>query len=71
MYILANIAEVIETTRFITPYILHPVQGFYTYFPSMGATRFNPDKSIGDLTGKVILITGGGLYQSNYLSYLD
>jgi hypothetical protein len=70
MYLLTNIAEIIETTGFITPYILHPVQGFNTYFPSMGATSFNPDKSIGDLTGKVILVTGGWS-QSRYLSCLD
>jgi len=66
MYLLANIDEIIETTGFIIPYILHPVQGFNTYFPTMGVTRFNPDESIGDLTGKVILVTGGRS-QSNYL----
>lgn len=55
----ANVSEVIETTGFITPYILHPVQGFHTYLPTMGATRFNPEGGVGDLTGKVILITGG------------
>lgn len=55
----SNILEILETTGFITPYILHPIQGFHTYFPTMGATSFNPETRIGDLNGKVILVTGG------------
>lgn len=54
-----NILEIIEATGFITPYILHPIQGFRTYFPTMGAASFDPERDIGDLTGKVILVTGG------------
>jgi hypothetical protein len=70
MYLLASIAEIIETAGFITPYILHPVQGFNTYFPTMGLTAFNSDKSIRDLSGKVILVTGGSS-KSNNLPCLD
>lgn len=55
----ANVLEIIETTGFVTPYILHPVQGFHTYLPTMGANTFNPERSIADLRGKVILVTGG------------
>jgi hypothetical protein len=54
-----NILEVLETTGFITPYIFHPIQGFLTYFPTMGAVGFNPEIGIGNLAGKVILVTGG------------
>ncbi len=55
----ANILEIVEASGFVTPYILHPIQGFHAYFPTMGATSFDPNSSIGDLTGKVILVTGG------------
>ena len=54
-----SLLEVIETTGFFTPYIFHPIQGFHTYFPTMGAATFDPETSIGDLAGKVILVTGG------------
>jgi hypothetical protein len=54
-----NILEIIESSRFITPYFLHPIQAFNTYFPTMGAPSFDPERSIGDLAGKVILVTGG------------
>lgn len=54
-----SILDVIDIAGFLTPYIFHPVQGFHTYFPTMGATTFDPERSIGDLAGKVILVTGG------------
>jgi hypothetical protein len=54
-----NILEIVEATGFITPYLLHPVRGLNTYLPTMGATPFDPESSIGDLCGKVILVTGG------------
>jgi hypothetical protein len=54
-----NLLEVIETTGFFTPYIFRPIQGFHTYFPTMGAAAFEPETSVGDLAGKVILVTGG------------
>ena len=54
-----NILEIIETTGFVTPYILHPIQGVQTYFPAMGVTPFDPENDIDDLAGKVILVTGG------------
>lgn len=55
----ANILGIVETTGFITPYLLHPIQGLHTYFPTIGGTSFHPESSIGDLAGKVILVTGG------------
>ncbi|ERF73849.1 hypothetical protein EPUS_05554 [Endocarpon pusillum Z07020] len=55
----ANILGIVETTGFITPYLLHPIQGFHTYFPTTGAPSFNPENSIRALAGKVILVTGG------------
>lgn len=55
----ANILGIVEMTGFITPYLLHPIQGFHTYFPTMGAASFNQESSIVDLAGKVILVTGG------------
>lgn len=55
----ANLLEVIEAASIFTPYILHPIRGLNTVFPEMGATSFNPNSSIADLAGKVILVTGG------------
>jgi hypothetical protein len=55
----ANVLGIVEVAGFITPYLLHPVRGFNTYLPTMGTTPFDPESSIGDLCGKVILVTGG------------
>ena len=65
-----NLQEILEIAGFITPFILHPVQGFRTYFPTMGSSSYalehgssnskKPKKTaIRDLARKVILVTGG------------
>ena len=55
----AKILETLAITGFIKPYILHPVQGFHIFLPTMGVTSFDPQTGIGDLGGKVIFVTGG------------
>jgi hypothetical protein len=54
-----NVLEIIEITGFIIPYVFNPIEGFRAFFPTMGASSFNPETDIGDLSGKVILVTGG------------
>lgn len=48
-------------TSLVTPYIFHPVTAAQVYFPNMwpfSGKSFDPDVGIGDLSNKVILVTG-------------
>ncbi len=45
--------------------VLHPVEAYKAYLPHLnvydffGSNSFSPEKDIPDLSGKVILVTGG------------
>jgi NAD(P)-dependent dehydrogenase (short-subunit alcohol dehydrogenase family) len=48
-------------TSLVTPYVFHPVTAAQVYFPNMwpfSGKSFDPDVGIGDLSNKVILVTG-------------
>ena len=49
----------VACARFVTAYIFRPIEGVQTFFPNMFSKAFDPDTAIGNLTGKVILVTGG------------
>ena len=49
-------------TSLVTPYIFHPITAIQVYFPNMwpfSGVTFDPEAEIGDLSDKVILVTGG------------
>lgn len=51
-----------DLTRLAASYVLHPVNAVQVYFPSMwpfSGISFEPEKDIVDLSGKVVLVTGG------------
>src|SRR5271154_6306800 len=59
----SNIRELYSLTSLLTPYILQPTTAISIYFPDMwpfsSGVSFNPEKDIGDLNGKVVVVTGG------------
>ena len=58
----SNIQDLQTWTALVTPYIFHPITAIQVYFPNMwpfSHKSFNPDAEIGDLSNKVILVTGG------------
>jgi hypothetical protein len=57
LYILQYIFELPFTAVFLSTHVVIPE---FTEYIKMGAGKsFNPEKDIGDLSGKVILVTGG------------
>ena len=58
----SNLQDLRDLTGLVTSNIFHPFTVIQIYFPNMwpfsGAT-FKPETDIGDLSGKVILVTGG------------
>jgi len=58
----SNLQDIQTWTRLLTPYVLHPITAIQVYFPNMwpfNGKSFNPEADIGDLSNKVILVTGG------------
>jgi hypothetical protein len=57
--------ELADFRKVITDSIFHPIEAFNTYLPHLnpfkmfGAKSFNPETDIPDLSGKIILVTGG------------
>ena len=64
--IIQDIFEVFHLRYLLYPYLLHPFESFqelmrqWNLLSSFGIPVFTPDTDIPDLSGKVILITGGG-----------
>jgi NAD(P)-dependent dehydrogenase (short-subunit alcohol dehydrogenase family) len=57
----SNIQDLQTWTSLITPYIFRPITAIQIYFPNMwpfSGKSFNPQVDIGDLSEKVILVTG-------------
>jgi NAD(P)-dependent dehydrogenase (short-subunit alcohol dehydrogenase family) len=57
----SSIQDLHTWTSLITPYIFHPMTAIQVYFPNMwpfSGKSFNPQVDIGDLSNKVILVTG-------------
>lgn len=57
LYILRYIFELPFTAVFLSIHVVIPE--FIEYIKMGAGKRFNPEKDIGDLSGKVILVTGG------------
>ena len=60
--VLSSLQDFYTLSSLITPYFFHPILAVQIYFPNMwpfGGAVFKPDSDIGDLNGKVILVTGG------------
>jgi len=58
----SNLQDIQTWTGLLTPYIFHPITAVQVYFPNMwpfNGKSFNPEADIGDLSNKVILVTGG------------
>jgi NAD(P)-dependent dehydrogenase (short-subunit alcohol dehydrogenase family) len=58
----SNIQDFQTWTSLVTPYIFHPITAIQVYFPNMwpfSGKSFKPEVDIGDLSKKVILVTGG------------
>lgn len=58
----SDIQDLRTWTSLLTPYIFRPLTAIQVYFPNMwpfGGKLFNPEVGIGDLSDKVILVTGG------------
>lgn len=61
---MASLIEAFNIASSLTlPYVLNPIEGIQTYFPTMWpfstSVKFNPENDIPDLADKVILVTGG------------
>jgi NAD(P)-dependent dehydrogenase (short-subunit alcohol dehydrogenase family) len=58
----SNLQDIQTWASLLIPYVLHPITALQVYFPNMwpfNAKSFNPEADIGDLSNKVILVTGG------------
>ena len=62
-----SILELAELTRLVTSWFLHSVEALKVYFrPTMAPVKegaFEPERDIKDLSGKVVLVTGGGFFR--------
>ena len=65
MSALQAITDVLDFRHAFFEFILHPVDTYHAYLPHLnvyelfGGKSFSPEKDIPDLSGKVILVTGG------------
>ena len=65
MSALQPITDVLEFRHVFFEFVLHPVDTYQAYLPHLnvyelfGGKTFSPERDIPDLSGKVILVTGG------------
>ena len=65
MSALQTLTDLLEFRHVFFEIVLHPVEAYKAYLPHFdiydlfGGNSFSPEKDIPDLSGKVILVTGG------------
>lgn len=59
--LLTQITELVDLRSLLWNIILNPSTFWRSYFTKFNMVKFNPAEDIPDLTGKVILVTGGWL----------
>ena len=65
MSALQAITDLLDIRHAFSELFIHPVDTYHAYLPHLniyelfGGNTFSPEKDIPDLSGKVILVTGG------------